>query len=145
MKWDSNSWKVMLTTCHWKEKQARMPQSKEVVLNLPFCRLLSNWCIIVPSSMLKVLQGGPSTYLVRSLQNWGVNMKLSNSDQGWETVERKLHCQIGGKFSVLLKLKSQVTYFMMISTATSVTFVFRTCFQYWHMQKAFFLNYREFK
>lgn len=40
---------------------------------------------------------------------------------------------------------SQVTYFMMISTATSVTSVFRMCFQYWHMQKAFFLNYREFK
>lgn len=40
---------------------------------------------------------------------------------------------------------SQVTYFMMISTATSVTSVFRMCLQYWHMQKAFFLNYREFK
>jgi len=39
----------------------------------------------------------------------------------------------------------QVTYFTMISTATSVTFVFRMSFQYWHMQKAFFLNYREFK
>lgn len=37
---------------------------------------------------------------------------------------------------------SQVTYFMMISTATSVTSVFRMCFQYWRMPKAFFLNYR---